>query len=65
MRKVWSFLRSTILVLLLLPVVMVSGNLAMDAVTYALRDYCAQIDDDAYLCVRVVTSPIDRYVVRQ
>lgn len=65
MHKVWSFLRSTILVLLMLPVSMVCGNLAMDAVTYALRDHCAQIDDEAYLCVRVIASPIDRYVVRQ
>lgn len=65
MRKVWSFLRSTILVLLLLPVVMVSGNLAMDAVTYALRDYCIQVDNNAYICVRYVTSPLDRFVAGQ
>lgn len=65
MRKVWSFLRSTILVLLLLPVVLVSSNLAMDAITYTLRDYCIQVDNNAYICVRYVTSPIDLFVAGQ
>lgn len=63
-RGLLSFLRSTIIVLILLPFVLVASNYAMDAITYALRDHCARVDDSAYICMRV-TSPLDRQDLRR
>jgi hypothetical protein len=64
MRSVLRLFRNFIFVLLLMPLVLVASNAAMDAITYSLRDYCAKVDDNAYICVRYVTSPLDRQVQR-